>query len=72
MNPESLVRDKSFTSGFVFDWSTLFVQSETTSFFFSSRLYKRSQLYILYFDDSLDKCQTKNFGKYETSASGNL
>ena len=23
-------------------------------------------------DDSLDKCQTKSFGKYETSASGNL
>ena len=30
---------------------------------------KRSQLYILYSDDSLDKCQTKSFGKYETSAS---
>ena len=38
----------------------------------SSRFYKRSQLYILYSDDSLDKCQTKSFGKYETSASGIL
>ena len=33
---------------------------------------RRSQLYILYSDDSLDKCQTKSFGKYETSASGNM
>ena len=41
-------------------------------FSFLSRFYKRSQLYILYSDDSLDKCQTKSFGKYETSASGNL
>ena len=42
-------------------------------FLFSlSRFYKRSQLYIVYSDDSLDKCQTKSFGKYETSASGYL
>ena len=46
--------------------------SSNQKLFLFSRFYKRSQLYILYSDDSLDKCQTKSFGKYETSASGNL
>ena len=45
--------------------------STNQKLFLFSRFYKRSQLYILYSDDSLDKCETKSFGKYETSASRN-
>ena len=46
--------------------------SSNQKLFLFSRIYKRSQLYILYFDDSLDKFQTKSFGKYETSASDHI
>ena len=49
-----------------------FSSNQKRLLFSLSRFYKRSQLYILYSDDSLDKCQTKSFGKYETSASGYL
>ena len=49
-----------------------FLSNQKRLLFSLSRFYKRSQLYILYSDDSLDKCQTKSFEKYETSASGKI
>ena len=57
----------------VSDWTIgrHFSSNQKLLFLFSFfALSKRSHPYIHYSDDSLDKCQTKSFGKYESSASG--